>query len=216
MNGIGRDFFKAKPLCCFLAIDLHKQINGGLPIPLFSWIGIDVVHHFPDFFFRVALFRLVFRDYIPNQFVVTFTVAFLIAVHGIAVKYPALNFSGLRVCFDLHRIRKLTPTVSQNHLEQHREVSFPQPFPYFLEDLCHACRRIPLPQKHQLQITAGQEYRQDYLPSFMNDHAVHLAHQGVRIFVHIGLVILIRPPHMAFPVHPENRAAFLPLWVSAL
>ena len=59
MNGIGRDFFEAKPLCCFLAVDLHKQINGGLSIPFFSWIGIDVVHHFPDFFFRVALFRLI-------------------------------------------------------------------------------------------------------------------------------------------------------------
>lgn len=30
MNGIGRDFLKAKPLCSFLAIDLYKQINGRL------------------------------------------------------------------------------------------------------------------------------------------------------------------------------------------
>ena len=94
MNGIGRDFLKAKPLCGFLAIDLHKQINGGLSVPFFSWIGIDVVHHFPDLFFCIALFRLIFRDYIPNQFMVAFTVAFLVAVHGIAVKYPALNLSG--------------------------------------------------------------------------------------------------------------------------
>ena len=35
MNGIGRDFLKAKPLCGFLAIDLHKQINGGLSVPFF-------------------------------------------------------------------------------------------------------------------------------------------------------------------------------------
>ena len=94
MNGIGRDFLEAKPLCGFLAIDLHKQINGGLSVPFFSWIGIDVIHHFPDLFFRVALFCLIFRDYIPNQFMVAFTVAFLIAVHRVAVKYPALNLSG--------------------------------------------------------------------------------------------------------------------------
>ena len=94
MNGIGRDFLKAKSLRGFLAIDLHKQINGSLSVPFFSRIGIDVVHHFPDFFFRVALFRLIFRDYIPNQFMVAFTVAFLIAVHRVAVKYPALNLSG--------------------------------------------------------------------------------------------------------------------------
>ena len=35
MNGIGRDFLEAKPLCGFLAIDLHKQINGGLSVPFF-------------------------------------------------------------------------------------------------------------------------------------------------------------------------------------
>ena len=93
MNGIGRDFLKAKPFCCFLVLDLHKQIHGGLSIPFFSWIGIDVIHHFPDFFFRVTFFRLIFRDYISNQFMVAFTVAFLMTVHGSAVKYPALNFS---------------------------------------------------------------------------------------------------------------------------
>ena len=30
------------------------------------------------------------------------------------------------------------------------------------------------------------------------------------ILSHIGLIIFIRPPHMAFPIHPENRATFLP------
>ena len=128
MNGIGRDFLKAKPLCGFLAIDLHKQINGSLSVPFFSWIGIDVLHHFADLFFRIVLFCLVFRDHISDQFMAAFTVAFLIAVHGVAVKYLALNFSSFRVCFDLHRIGKLTPTVRQNHLEQHREVCFPQLF----------------------------------------------------------------------------------------
>ncbi len=211
MNGIGRDFLEAKPLCGFLAIDLHKQINGGLSVPFFSWIGIDVIHHFPDLFFRVALFCLIFRDYIPNQFMVAFTVAFLIAVHGVAVKYPALSLSGFRVRFDFHRIRKLTPPVRHNHLEQHGEAGFPKPLAQFAEDLRHACRRISLPQEHQLQITAGQKNRQDHLASFMDHHTVHLAHQGVRILSHIGLVIFIRPPHMAFSIHPENRAAFLPL-----
>ena len=212
MNGIGRDFLKAKPLCCFLAVDLHKQINGGLSIPFFSWIGIDVVHHFPDLFFCVALFRLIFRDYIPDQFMVTFTVAFLVAVHGVAVKYPALDLSGFQVRFDLHRIGKLTPPVCQDHLKQHGEVCFPKPLAQLPEDLRHACRCISLSQEHQLQITGGQKNRQDHLPSFMDYQAVHLAHQGVRILGHIGLIILIRPPHMAFPIHPENRAAFLPLW----
>ena len=117
MNGIGRDFLKAKPLCSFLAIDLHKQINGRLSVPFFSWVGIDVVHHFPDFFFRVALFRLIFRDYIPNQFMVAFTVTFLVTIHGVAVKYPALNISGFRVCFDLCRVGKLTSPICQNCLE---------------------------------------------------------------------------------------------------
>ena len=211
MNGIGRDFLKAKPLCCFLAVDLHKQIDGGLSIPFFSWIGIDVVHHFPDFCFRVALFRLVFRDYIPNQFMVTFTVAFLVAVHGVTVKYPALDLSGFRVRFDLHRVGKLAPTVRHNHLKQHGEVWFPKPFSQLAEDLRHACRRISLPQEHQLQVAGSEENRQDHLASFMNHHAVHLAHQSVWIMGHIGLIILIRPPYMALPVHPENRAAFLPL-----
>ena len=123
MNGIGRDFLKAKPLCGFLAVDLHKQINGGLSVPFFSWIGIDVVHHFPDLFFRVALFRLIFRDYIPNQLMVALTVAFLIAVHGVAVKYPALDLSGFRVRFDLHRVGKLTPTVRHDYLEQHGKIA---------------------------------------------------------------------------------------------
>ena len=37
MNGIGRNFLNGKPLCGFLAIDLHKQINGGLALPFFSF-----------------------------------------------------------------------------------------------------------------------------------------------------------------------------------
>ena len=57
MNGIGRDFLKAKTLCCFLAIDLHKQINGGLSVPFFSWIGIDVVHHHMHSFLRQFIKR---------------------------------------------------------------------------------------------------------------------------------------------------------------
>ena len=36
MNGIGRDFLKAKPLCGFLAVDLYKQIYGSLSVPFFS------------------------------------------------------------------------------------------------------------------------------------------------------------------------------------
>ena len=121
MNGIGRDFLKAKPLCGFLAVDLYKQIYGSLSIPFFSWVGIDMVHHFTDFFFCVALFRLIFRDYIPNQFMVAFTVAFLVAVHGIAVKYPALDLSCFRVRFDFHRVGKLAPPVRHDYLKQHRK-----------------------------------------------------------------------------------------------
>ena len=211
MNGIGRDFLKAKPLCGFLAIDLHKQINGGLSVPFFSWVGIDVVHHFPDLFFCVALFRLIFRDYIPNQLMVALTVAFLVAVHGVTVKYPALDLPGFRVRFDLHRVGKLTPPVRHNHLEQHGKVGCPKPLAQLAEDLRHARRRVSLPQEHQLQVTAGQENRQEHLSPFMEHYAVHLAHQGVRILGHIGLVILICPSYMAFPVYPENRAAFLPL-----
>ena len=212
MNGIGRDFLKAKPLCGFLAVDLYKQIYGSLSIPFFSWVGIDIVHHVPDLFFCIALFRLIFRDYIPNQFMVAFTVAFLVAVHGIAVKYPALDLSCFRVRFDFHRVGKLAPPVRHDYLKQHRKVWLPKPFSQIPEDLCHARRRISLPQEHQLKVTAGQKNRQDHLPAFLDHHAVHLAHQGVRILGHIGLVILIRSPHVAFPVHPENRAAFLPFW----
>ena len=88
MNGIGRDFLKAQPFGCVLAIDLNKEINGGLSVPFFPWIGIDVVRHGSDLFFCVALFRLVLRNQIPNQLMVPFTVAFLVAVHGVAVKDP--------------------------------------------------------------------------------------------------------------------------------
>lgn len=35
MNGIGQDFFKIKPLCCFMDINLHKQINGACPSHFF-------------------------------------------------------------------------------------------------------------------------------------------------------------------------------------
>ena len=35
MNGIGRDFLKAQKFGGFLAIDLHKQINGSLSVPFF-------------------------------------------------------------------------------------------------------------------------------------------------------------------------------------
>ena len=48
-----------------------------------------MVHHGSDLFFCVALFRLVLQDQIPNQLMVPFTVAFLVAVHGVAVKDPA-------------------------------------------------------------------------------------------------------------------------------
>lgn len=55
-------------------------------------------------------------DYIPNQFMVAFTVAFLVAVHGGAVEYLTLNRSGFRVRFNLHRVGKLAPSVSHDHL----------------------------------------------------------------------------------------------------
>ena len=92
-----------------------------------------------------------------------FTVAFLAAVHGVTVKYPALNLSGFRVRFDLHRVGKLTPPVRHNHLKQHGEICFPKPSAQFPEDLRHACRRISLPQEHSLQIAVGKQDCQNRL-----------------------------------------------------
>ena len=39
---------------------------------------------------------------------ITFTVAFLVAVHGITAKYPALDLSGLRIDFYPERLTELT------------------------------------------------------------------------------------------------------------
>ena len=91
MNGIGRDFPKAQKLCGFLAIDLYKKINGCLSVPFFSWIGIDMVHHFTDFFFRIVLFCLVLRNYIPDQFMTNGRTVFTDVLRDLSHLEPLLE-----------------------------------------------------------------------------------------------------------------------------
>ena len=70
-----------------------------------------------DLFFRVARFCLILGNDISDQLMVAFTVALLVAVHGITVKYPALYFSCFGIRLNLHRVSKLTPTVRYKHLK---------------------------------------------------------------------------------------------------
>ena len=168
-----------------------------------------MVHHFPDLFFRIVILCMFFRYDIPDQFMVPFTVALLVCIHRITIEYTALNFPGLHICFDFFRIAEFASPIGNNNLKKHSELlfskCFPQPTEYFRYGSC--C--IAFSQEHELQVTVGKQDRQKCLASFLYDHTVHLADHGIRILVQIFLVFFITAADMAFPVHPENRAALL-------
>ena len=90
IDGIGRDFLKVKKGSDFLTIDLYKQIQRSLSIPFFTRIRIDVVHEFRDIRLGKMIHRGSFGDHIPYELMVPFAVAFLVAVHRIAIENPAL------------------------------------------------------------------------------------------------------------------------------
>lgn len=88
-------FSQGQESCGLLTIDLNKKIYRCLSVPFFSWIGIDMVHHFLDLFSRISILCMFFRDDITDQFMVPFTVALLVYIHRITIEYPALDLSGL-------------------------------------------------------------------------------------------------------------------------
>ena len=106
---------------------------------------------------------------------VSFAVAVLIAVHGIAVENPALDFSGFRVTFDSDRICKLTATIRENHLEERRKELIAKLASQCPKDSGHGRSRVTIPEIHQLQIAVLEQDRKQNIATFSADDAVHLA-----------------------------------------
>ena len=52
-----------------------------------------MIHQTLDLFLTVFLLRLPFGNHIPDEFMIPFTSAFLIAVHRVTVEYTALDLS---------------------------------------------------------------------------------------------------------------------------
>ena len=84
---------------------------------------------------------------------VPFAVAFLIAVHGIAVENPTLDFPGFHITFDSNRICKFTAPICEDHLEERRKALIAKPVSQCPEDCGHGRSRVTIPEVHQLQVT---------------------------------------------------------------
>ena len=115
-----------------MAVDLRKEIYWRLPVPFFSWIGIDVIHHFRYILLGQLIHRLPFWQDIADETVVLLTVGLLIAVPWVAIKYLALDFASAKVCFNPYRVSELGSPVRQNDLEKFLKQLISQLFPSIL------------------------------------------------------------------------------------
>ena len=91
---------------------------------------------------------------------VPFTVALLVYIHRITIEYPALDLSGLQICFDLFGIAEFAPPIRKDDLEQHPKLLISKRFPQPLEYFRYRSRCVAFSQKHELQITVGKQNRQ--------------------------------------------------------
>ena len=82
-----------------------ERFVGTTVVQLFSFVGIDMVHHQAD----ISLFQMIkagsLRKDSPDQFMVDFNGAFLIRASCIAIKYPgsqsAIFSAPYSIAFDL-------------------------------------------------------------------------------------------------------------------
>ena len=86
-----------------------------------------MIHELCDIRLGKSIHRCSLGEHIPNELMVPLAVAFLIAVHRIAIENPALYFSGFHITFDFDRVCKFAAPIREDHLEERRKTLVTKP-----------------------------------------------------------------------------------------
>ena len=135
---------------------------------------------------------------------IPFCRSFLIWRGGVAIENACPPLAPF-VEFDGFRIGEFTSVVCETDSEYNGKTIFPKKTVQLIEDSDDGRGIIIVPQESEHHLSLYEMYREKNFPSFCTFHGIELRHRSIRVFFHIGKVILI------FTADAAKKDALVPL-----